>query len=63
MSQPLHDAQTLPACVTFFAEQNPKGVALRQKDRGIWKNISWQEYYDHMAAVGHGLKLLGIRGE
>ena len=60
MSLPLHDAQTLPACVAFFAEQNPKGVALRQKDMGIWKNISWQEYYDHMAAVGHGLKLLGI---
>jgi long-chain acyl-CoA synthetase len=39
-------------------------VALREKDLGIWRSISWAEYGDHARAAGLGFIALGLtRGE
>ncbi|AUQ51349.1 putative long-chain-fatty-acid-CoA ligase [Phaeobacter inhibens] len=39
-------------------------TAHREKDMGIWKAYSWQDYWDHAEKIGLGLMALGLeRGE
>lgn len=52
---------TLPQMLRRHAEKNPDGVALRQKEHGIWRPISWKEYYDGARWFGLGLTDLCIR--
>jgi long-chain acyl-CoA synthetase len=35
--------------------------ALREKRRGIWKTVTWAEYRERAAAVGHALVTLGVK--
>ncbi len=52
---------TLPGRLREFARSRPDAPALREKQLGIWQQISWQTYYDSCAAVGRMLWHLGIR--
>ena len=38
----------------------PDRIALREKDFGIWQEVSWADYWDYAELVGHGLLALGI---
>jgi len=42
------------------ARRTPNAVALREKDLGIWKDITWAEYWENVQLVGHGLLALGV---
>ncbi len=42
------------------AERGDK-VAMREKDLGIWRSISWREYGERARRVGLGLVALGLR--
>lgn len=42
------------------AGSGPHGVAMREKDRGIWHEVSWDQYWDRVQLVGHALLALGI---
>jgi long-chain acyl-CoA synthetase len=42
------------------AHRSPSGVALREKDLGIWKDITWAEYWENVQLVAHGLQALGV---
>jgi long-chain acyl-CoA synthetase len=42
------------------AHRSPSGVALREKDLGIWKDITWAEYWENVQLVAHGLLALGV---
>jgi long-chain acyl-CoA synthetase len=35
-------------------------VAMREKDFGVWQEITWQSYWDSVVTVGHALMALGI---
>ena len=35
-------------------------VAMREKDFGIWKEITWESYWDTALTVGHALLALGV---
>ncbi|MGM0557865.1 MAG: AMP-dependent synthetase/ligase [Myxococcota bacterium] len=52
---------TLPGRLREFARSRPDAPALREKQLGIWQQISWQTYYENCAAVGRMLWHLGIR--
>jgi long-chain acyl-CoA synthetase len=43
------------------ARRSPSGVALREKDLGIWKDITWAEYWETVQLVAHGLLALGVQ--
>ena len=43
------------------AAQTPDRVALREKDLGIWRNITWAEYWHRVQDVAHGLLALGVQ--
>jgi long-chain acyl-CoA synthetase len=60
-SEPSELDLTLPGRLREFARSRPDAPALREKQLGIWQEISWEEYYDNCAAVGRMLWHLGIR--
>jgi long-chain acyl-CoA synthetase len=38
----------------------PDAIALREKDLGVWQQVSWAQYWDTAELVGHALLALGI---
>jgi long-chain acyl-CoA synthetase len=52
---------TLPAILLHRAEETPRRVAMRKKDLGVWKQYTWADYADRAAAVGLGLRALGVQ--
>ena len=42
------------------ALRTPSGVALREKNLGIWKDITWAEYWETVELIAHGLLALGV---
>src|SRR5688500_7173327 len=53
--------ETLPALVHGWAERVPEQVALREKELGRWREITWRQYRDEIAAASRALFELGIR--
>jgi long-chain acyl-CoA synthetase len=55
---------TVPGLFRYRCKEYGDRVAHREKDLGIWKAYSWNDYYDHACQVGAGLKSLGLeRGQ
>ncbi len=42
------------------AGQSPDRVALRHKDLGIWREVTWARYWDQVLDCAHGLLALGV---
>ena len=55
---------TLPAWLLRHASDRPRGVALRVKELGRWREITWEEHAGRVAAVGRSLAHHGLgRGD
>lgn len=54
-------AASLPGLLLDRAQASPSGVAMRQKELGIWRETSWGEYGERAADIGLGLVELGVR--
>ncbi len=52
--------QTLAGRVAVWAKKTPERIAIREKDRGLWREFTWQDYFRYTAAVGLQLKDLSI---
>ena len=52
---------TVPALFWHRATSRPDKVALREKDRGIWKAYTWDDYGAAAKAIGCGLIALGLQ--
>ena len=52
--------KSIPATFRENALKRGDRIAMRQKDYGIWQEISWQEYYLQASYVAHALMSLGI---
>jgi long-chain acyl-CoA synthetase len=57
----MNEATTIPQLFLEAAGCQPDGVALREKRLGIWREISWREYRNHVEAVATALRLLGLQ--
>lgn len=55
------NADTLPARVAGRARSTPHLVALREKNLGVWREITWFDYHENVQLVAHGLAELGVR--
>lgn len=53
-ARPAWPELTLPQMLREQARRQPDGLALRQKDFGIWKPSSWAEYWRRACRVGLG---------
>ncbi len=54
------DADTIPKLFLRNVRKYGHRVALREKDLGIWKRITWDDYYKHIRDFAMGLKALGF---
>jgi long-chain acyl-CoA synthetase len=53
---------TLPQMLAAHARRHGRGkIALREKEYGIWQEVTWEDYAAHVRAVGLGLEALGLR--
>ena len=56
--------RTLPGLLAGHAATGPAEVALREKEFGIWQEITWAEYLGRVRAFSLGLSELGVeRGD
>ena len=51
---------TVASRVLTWSDTNPNDVALREKDFGIWQEITWRELWDQVETAAHGLLALGV---
>ena len=51
---------TLPQMLREQAALRPDQVAIRQKEHGIWKPLSWSGYFQRARHVGLGLCAAGL---
>ena len=51
---------TIASRLRSHAASTPDRVALREKDLGIWRDITWQQYWDRSQEVANGLLALGV---
>jgi len=52
---------TIASRVRERARTMPRRVALREKDLGVWQEITWASYWDTVLTVGHALLALGVQ--
>jgi long-chain acyl-CoA synthetase len=52
--------ETLASVLTRNASEHGSDIALREKERGIWKTTSWAEYAENVLACAAGLDRLGV---
>nr|WP_297401426.1 AMP-binding protein [uncultured Marinobacter sp.] len=60
MTTPSVPELTLTQMLRAHAKDRPDALALRQKDFGIWKAYTWQDYYQRARHFGLGLRALGL---
>jgi long-chain acyl-CoA synthetase len=57
-------SETIPGLFLQVVRDNAFSVALRDKDFGIWKEVTWEGYREHVEGLFHGLRELGLeRGD
>lgn len=54
-------ALTLPGLLAFRAARTPDAVALREKEFGIWQEITWAGYLDRVRRFALGMAEMGVR--
>ncbi|MFP2960590.1 AMP-binding protein [Myxococcus sp. 1LA] len=52
---------TLAGQLWLQAEQRPHAVAIREKQRGLWRELSFRDYLDRVGWVARVLWELGVR--
>jgi long-chain acyl-CoA synthetase len=63
-SRPVYDVEgctTVPALFWKKVRERGDAVAMREKDFGIWRSVTWSEYGDRARRVGIALRRLGMR--
>src|SRR5918999_165357 len=54
--------QTLPQFLFTQARENPRDIAMREKEKGIWQQWTWQQYLNEVRDLANGLAALGFQG-
>ncbi|GAA3226431.1 AMP-dependent synthetase/ligase [Dactylosporangium siamense] len=52
---------TIADLVRQHAERTPDAVAMREKHRGIWREITWRDYWRTAETVARALRSLGVQ--
>jgi long-chain acyl-CoA synthetase len=51
---------TIATRIRDRAQRTPDGLAMREKDFGIWQQVTWAQYWDTAELFGHALLAYGI---
>ncbi len=57
----VHGQDTLPRLFRHVVRERGDRIAMREKDLGIWRGITWRQYGERARRVGMGLVALGLR--
>src|SRR5439155_13310794 len=57
----VHGQDTLPRLFRHVVGQRGDAVAMREKDLGVWRSVTWRQYGESARRVGLGLVALGLR--
>jgi len=60
-SATVHGQDTLPRLFRHVVRQRGDAVAMREKDLGVWRAVTWRDYGERARRVGFGLVALGLR--
>ena len=60
MTADLSPNQTTPQLFLKRAAIHPERVAMREKHLGVWTEVTWREYRDHVEDLCLGLTSLGL---
>ena len=52
---------TIATRIRDRAKTAPGGIAMREKDFGIWQEVTWAQYWDHVQDFAHGLLSMGVQ--
>ncbi|MGA8257812.1 MAG: long-chain fatty acid--CoA ligase, partial [Nocardioides sp.] len=52
--------RTVASRVQARAGDDPRGVALRRKEYGVWNEITWAEYWETIHTAAHALIAMGV---
>lgn len=53
-------ATTLATRIRDRAQSTPDRIAMREKELGLWEEVTWADYWDRSTLVGHALISLGV---
>jgi long-chain acyl-CoA synthetase len=56
----VQQADTFPKLLRLNAQEHPAEIALREKDLGLWRSFTWDDYHQRVKAFALGLYDLGI---
>jgi long-chain acyl-CoA synthetase len=57
---PVATTTTVATRIRDRARSDPDRIAMREKDFGVWQEVTWAQYWDTVLDVGHALLDLGI---
>jgi long-chain acyl-CoA synthetase len=57
----VHGQDTLPRLFRHVVAQRGDAVAMREKDLGVWRAVTWRQYGERARRAGLGLVSLGLR--
>jgi long-chain acyl-CoA synthetase len=52
--------RTIAAMIREWSERAPNRVAMREKEFGIWQEITWSQLWETVVEAAHGLLALGV---
>lgn len=52
--------RTVVEMIRERATQTPESVAMREKEFGIWQEITWEDFWEMVVDAAHGLLALGV---
>jgi long-chain acyl-CoA synthetase len=57
----IHGQDTLPRLFRHVVTERGDAVAMREKDLGVWRSVTWRQYGERARRTGLGLVSLGLR--
>jgi long-chain acyl-CoA synthetase len=57
----IHGQDTLPRLFRHVVAERGDTVAMREKDLGVWRSVTWRQYGERARRTGLGLVALGLR--
>jgi long-chain acyl-CoA synthetase len=57
----IHGQDTLPRLFRHVVAERGNAVAMREKDFGVWRAVTWRQYGERARHTGLGLVALGLR--
>lgn len=52
---------TVASLAKLRADESPGQIAMREKDMGIWREITWAQLWDQIETAAHALLALGVQ--